>query len=835
MRDENSFPNRILLGQLISNGDCLYATAVAQQIKRDFPGCHLTWAVSSLCRSTLEENPFIDQIWEIPLAGWSDEFLRKNWSYFEDEALKRYEQGFYDFIFFTQIYPGNPHHFEGTVRPGIFLGYPGKITVPLQPSLVLRTEEVERVNSFAERHRLRDFEQVILFECSAKSGQTHITPEFALKAAETITNKSAGRHAVILSSHQAVPGHGEGIIDASVLTLREMAELTKHCSLLIGCSSGISTIATSTWAKPLPMIQVLTNRCAMFASLAHDYLYFGLPTSHVLEMFDADVERLVNCFDSFLHKGWTQTRDLYHENPKIAFTYYLDFAGSILLNARDYYGFCVSLRHTVDRYGWHPDLEEALRQVAERILPESVMNGAGSSDELLSQLRGPSRILSAIAIGISGYDPPSIRMGTCLLSLRRNKQELERILEATGGFIRDDPEFPQLITALTDSAPKEKVAILQSMDPGKKWPRVARVLALMQQAEYAEARQELTQWKQIARSWSSQLEEILGDLNWMHGYHSEALASYQAALRSRPYHSSLQRKIDRLATRHSGNRAIRRPEVRLEDLGLVFYPAESIDNGSVKILTRCQLRTAGSFGLEIAYLSTPAHQPEAWSLVDGKDLSKREDDLSFMSSKESPSCKKFIDTAIDWAHRKGKKWVAVARLDHIITTPFLRELQYQLTRLPRALIVDDRDVAISSDGTVRSVAETRLLTPGLILIRIDWWKRNSWRFSGYRLEEINWMRLYAIKILKLTKAAYISDPELRILTIQSQEETKESVRKPASVRRGDLGTEARLRLFKSLCGRASVDPSYDEARVQRLIDHFFRKNILQVLFTRSPG
>ena len=30
--------DKILLVQLYSNGDCLYATTVAQQIKKDFPG-----------------------------------------------------------------------------------------------------------------------------------------------------------------------------------------------------------------------------------------------------------------------------------------------------------------------------------------------------------------------------------------------------------------------------------------------------------------------------------------------------------------------------------------------------------------------------------------------------------------------------------------------------------------------------------------------------------------------------------------------------------------------------------------------------------------------------
>ena len=92
MTGQDSSPNRILLGHLISNGDCLYATAIAQQIKRDFPGSHLTWAVSSFCRKIIEENPFVDEIWEIPF-NWSYELLPTSWAFFEGEALKRYEEG----------------------------------------------------------------------------------------------------------------------------------------------------------------------------------------------------------------------------------------------------------------------------------------------------------------------------------------------------------------------------------------------------------------------------------------------------------------------------------------------------------------------------------------------------------------------------------------------------------------------------------------------------------------------------------------------------------------------------------------------------------------------
>jgi hypothetical protein len=750
MSDENSSRNRVLLGQLISNGDCLYATAIAQQIKHDFPGCHLTWAVSSLCRRIIEENPFVDEIWEIPLANWAYELLPENWTSFVDEALERYERGIYDFIFFTQIYPGNPHHFEGTVRPGIFLGYPGKITVPLQPSLVLRAEEVERVNVFAQQHRLRDFEQVILFECSSKSGQTHITPELALQAAEKISDKYFGRHAVILSSHHAVARLGEGIIDGSVLTLREMAELTKHCTLLIGCSSGISTVSTSTWAKSLPMIQMLTNRCAMFASLAHDYLYFGLPTSHVIEMFDADIERLVSCFDSFLKKGWAETRGMYHEEPQVAFGYYFDFVRDFVLKAYDYYGFCVSLRHTVDRYGWRPELETALRQLAKNVLPQS----GASPDELLSQLERPARALSSASIGVLGYNPPSIRPNTCVLSLRRNKRELERLFEAMG-LLKDDPETSQLVVALVDPDPKEKVAILQRKRPEKLWSRVAWALALMQEGEYAEAQHELSCLKQSLQSWSPQLEEVLADLNWMQGHHVKALSGYQEAQRNRPNHRPLQEKIDRLVTRKDGRSAIAKREIELRDVGLVFYPTETVNSSQIKTLVKSQLEATGAFNLETAYVAKPVNHRAPWSLVGPEELQQANYELLSNRPKTFPKCKKLVDASAEWASRKGKRWIALTRWDSIISAPFLCELHNKLAEDSTVLIVS------------RWGPEARTLAAGLILMRIDWWKKNRWRFFSYRRRRVDWIVRYAKKISKLAKGAYLFEIEQRILTPQA--------------------------------------------------------------------
>ena len=63
---------KIILVQLYSNGDCLYATAIARQIKQDFPGCHLTWAIASFCKSIIFNNPFVDEILEVDSVAKND-------------------------------------------------------------------------------------------------------------------------------------------------------------------------------------------------------------------------------------------------------------------------------------------------------------------------------------------------------------------------------------------------------------------------------------------------------------------------------------------------------------------------------------------------------------------------------------------------------------------------------------------------------------------------------------------------------------------------------------------------------------------------------------------
>src|ERR1700682_5266273 len=127
---------KILLGILVANGDCLMATVLAKQIKQDYSGCHLTWAVSNLCKQVVVNNPFVDAIWEVRLNN-KKEAEYESWYRFQDEALKRKRNGDFDEVFFTQIYPINVSNYDGTTRGTIYNSYPHSVTVNATPVLRL--------------------------------------------------------------------------------------------------------------------------------------------------------------------------------------------------------------------------------------------------------------------------------------------------------------------------------------------------------------------------------------------------------------------------------------------------------------------------------------------------------------------------------------------------------------------------------------------------------------------------------------------------------------------------------------------------------------------------
>src|SRR5688572_16686039 len=66
------------------------------------------------------------------------------------------------------------------------------------------------------------------------------------------------------------------IIDASILSIRENAALTHYCNLLIGCSSGITWLSTSTAGNFLPMVQLLDPNAAFMNAPSVDFERYNI-------------------------------------------------------------------------------------------------------------------------------------------------------------------------------------------------------------------------------------------------------------------------------------------------------------------------------------------------------------------------------------------------------------------------------------------------------------------------------------------------------------------------------------------------------------------------------
>lgn len=316
---------KILLGMLVSNGDCLMATIVAKQIKQDFPGCHLTWAISNLCRHVIEQNPQVDVIWEIQVSS-KQAALKEDWYSFKQEALTKKKAGEFDELFFLQIYPDNLHFFDGTTRGTIYKAYPFKVTVDARPVIRLTSDEIKKVKNFADKYQLQKYKYVILFECTSLSGQSFVTPEWAISVSEKLTTAHPDLF-IILSTHIKLASSNPRIVVAGDLSFRENAELTKYCNLLIGCSSGITWLATTDWAKRLPMIQFLKRGIGFsFASVAYDHKYWRLDETSIIESTNENVEYAVKMISDVLSKGMPVCKPAYHQILKPRFVSMLKYA-----------------------------------------------------------------------------------------------------------------------------------------------------------------------------------------------------------------------------------------------------------------------------------------------------------------------------------------------------------------------------------------------------------------------------------------------------------------------------------------------------------------------------
>lgn len=305
-----SKPRRFLIGQLARYGDCLYATAIAKQIKKDYPDSHITWAVAGNFKSILHLNPHVDAVWPVPIVN--GDFYAAGWKKFETEALERKAAGEFDEIIFSQIAPLNWINYTGTIRGTILSAYKKPITVNVSPVLQLSAEEVENVRRFATANQLDAYKNVILFECMPGSGQSNVNPAFAVEVAKAVISRYPDT-CFILSSQSPEAFPDPRILSAASLSFRENAELTKYCTLLIGCSSGITWVATSGWAKQIPMLQLFSAKPSIYAGVHHDFEINGLDTGHIIEIKDDRAEHVIEVINAIFTNEFAQVKNRYHQ------------------------------------------------------------------------------------------------------------------------------------------------------------------------------------------------------------------------------------------------------------------------------------------------------------------------------------------------------------------------------------------------------------------------------------------------------------------------------------------------------------------------------------------
>lgn len=304
---------KILMVQLYSNGDCLYTTTIAKQIKFDFPNCHLTWAISSSCRDIIKNNPYVDSILDVSNVIKNDV---KSYRKFKKNILSQKKNGIYDYVFFFQILEENLALYDGCIRSNIFNAYPNPITVDITPIICLSTNEIQKANEFAEYNNLKKYKEVILFEFAPQSGQVSITYDNAIEIAEKLTcNKEV---AVIMSSAQKINTQNNQIIDGSFLTIRETVALMNYCTFLLGTSSGITWLSTSNAGKKLPMIQILNPDTKWVNPISRDFERFNISDNHVIEILEFNIQKIVDATKVAI-KDFNSAKVIYNQPIKLQF------------------------------------------------------------------------------------------------------------------------------------------------------------------------------------------------------------------------------------------------------------------------------------------------------------------------------------------------------------------------------------------------------------------------------------------------------------------------------------------------------------------------------------
>jgi hypothetical protein len=353
---------KVALVQLDANGDCLYATTIARQIKQDYPGCHLTWWISSRCSNLLTGNPYVDEVVSVDLSDWSNVSRDIIWTLAMRQIVRRQTgPDPYGRIWTPQVYPDNFRRFDGTVRPSMFRGYDRPITVPIDPVIALTPEEESRAAEYAVEHGLAAKGRVVLFECSSNSMQSHVTPDFAKEVA--LLSADAKEDIFFLLSTMQPLGDDlpANAVSAASLTMRENLALLDHCSDFIGCGSGLTVVATSERAKNVPILQILDSGRSVLGSFHHDFSYWGKSTDMFIELGDATPAETFECLRRCDGSGMKVAIAEFHRPVPVTFDFLHSISNYLIVRGQ-YLDAAESLAHTFRRYPDRPELMDFARR-----------------------------------------------------------------------------------------------------------------------------------------------------------------------------------------------------------------------------------------------------------------------------------------------------------------------------------------------------------------------------------------------------------------------------------------------------------------------------------------
>lgn len=324
--------NKYAIIQLACFGDCLYATAIARQLKYVDPSCHITWAIAKKYESAIDLNPFIDERWVVSIDN--GDYYCENLFKIVEQAERRRRLNEFTTIIVSQISSLNWHRYDGTIRGTILASSPFPITQGVAPSLRLSNHEVIAVRQIAEKWQLKNYKYVLLFECAPSSGQSFLNPDIALQIAEQVASDRVDI-CIILSSAQKITTTSPHVKDGSILTFRENAELANFCTHLIGCSSGITWACTSDWVKvPLPTIQLLSSSCKWYAGLEYDHKRWGLDTDSIVEIYDGSIDQAVESILVMIDEGISQCKRLFHQVVKPTSRHYEEAITSLVASGK---------------------------------------------------------------------------------------------------------------------------------------------------------------------------------------------------------------------------------------------------------------------------------------------------------------------------------------------------------------------------------------------------------------------------------------------------------------------------------------------------------------------